>query len=194
MNKWLKELKGFEDDLANLVKNIKFRKRSNPFLATLKKEKIKIDKQKQMIIPADKTSNNYLVPPDKYKKFLEKEVQKDYKRESELEVEKVINEHRKTITDLDLSDRVCRTVPRNAFIYLKDHKENFQNNPTSRLLNPTKPEIGKIAMKIIDSAVKAIRNKSKLVQWTNTKEVTDWFSSIDNKQRYKFIQFDIVSF
>ena len=117
-------MKGFEDDLANLVKNIKFRKRSNPFLATLKKEKIKIDKQKQMIIPADKTSNNYLVPPDNYKKLLEKEVQKDYKRESELEVEKVINEHRKTIIDLDLSDRVCRTVPRNAFIYLKDHKEN----------------------------------------------------------------------
>ena len=87
---------------------------------------MKIDKQKLMIIPADKTSNNYLVPPSKYKKLLKKEVQKDYKRESELEVENVINEHRETNIDLELSDRVYGTVPRNAFIYLKTTKKIFR--------------------------------------------------------------------
>lgn len=30
---------------------------------------------------------------------------------------------------------------KNAFINLKDHKENFQNNPTCRLGNPIKSEI-----------------------------------------------------
>ena len=39
-----------------------------------------INKQKNMIIPADKTSKYYLVPAPKYKKLLEKETQKDYKR------------------------------------------------------------------------------------------------------------------
>ena len=35
------DLKDFENALANLLKNIKFRKRSKPFLDTLKKEKRK---------------------------------------------------------------------------------------------------------------------------------------------------------
>ena len=86
------------------------------------------------------------------------------------------------------------TVPRNAFISLKDHKENFENNPQCRLLNPTKPEIGRIAMKMVDYMVKTIRNKGELVQWTNTRDVVDWFKSIKNKKALKFIQFDIVSF
>ena len=63
----IKQLKEFEDSLANLVKSIKFRKRSRPFLSTLKKEISKINKQKNMIIPSDKTSNNYLVPAPQYK-------------------------------------------------------------------------------------------------------------------------------
>ena len=57
----IKELKCFEKDLVKLVQNIKFRKRSNPFLTTLKKEIEKISEQKDLIIPADKTTNRYLV-------------------------------------------------------------------------------------------------------------------------------------
>ena len=188
------ELKEFEEALAKLLRNIKFRKRSNPFLAKLKDEIKKINKQKNMIIPADKTSNNYLVPPTQYEKLLAKEVQKDYKLESEINVRNVNSEHGATITELGLGDRVFTTVPRNAFISLKDHKENFENNPQCRLLNPTKPEIGRIAMKIVDNMVKTIRNKGELVQWTNTRDVVDWFKGIKNKKVLKFIQFDIVSF
>ena len=180
--------------LADLVKNIKFRKRSRPFLSTLKEEINKINKQKNMIIPADKTSNSYLVPAPQYKKLLEKETQKDYKRETGINVEKVNAEHRKSVVDLELADRVMNTVPRNAFLYLKDHKENFQNNPQSRLLNPTKPEIGKIARRILDNIVKTIRDKEKFTQWTNTSDVINWFKNINDKKRMKFIQFDIVSF
>ena len=133
-------------------------------------------------------------PPAQYEKLIAKEVQKDYKLESELNVRNVSNEHAAMVTELDLGDRVFATVPRNAFISLKDHKENFANNPQCRLLNPTKPEIGKVAMTIIDSMVKEIRGKSGLVQWTNTTEVINWFKTIQNKQMSKFIKFDIVGF
>ena len=115
-------------------------------------------------------------------------------RKIETNVRNVNTEHGATVSELDLGDRVFITVPRNAFISLKDHKENFENNPQCRLLNPTKPEIGKIAMKIIDRMVKDIRNKGKLTQWTNTMDVINWFKSIKNKERCKFIQFDIVGF
>ena len=48
-----------------------------------------------MIIPSDKTTNNYLVPAPQYKKLLEKEVQKDFKCETELNVKNVDTEHGK---------------------------------------------------------------------------------------------------
>ena len=34
----------------------------------------------------------------------------------------------------------------------------------------------------------------KLNQWENTKEVIDWFASIDEKPLYKFVQFDTAEF
>ena len=34
----------------------------------------------------------------------------------------------------------------------------------------------------------------KLKQWKNTKEVVDWFASIDEKPLYKFFQFDTTEF
>ena len=78
---------------------------------------------------------------------------------------------------------------------LKDHKEDFATNPKVRLINPTKPEIGRVAMKILDNIVKEIRSKNKqLNQATNTKEVLDWFKCIRNKRIFKFINFDIESF
>ena len=76
----MKELKDFEKDLVKLTQNIKFIKRSNPFLTTLKREIVKISNQKDLIIPADKTTNSYLVQPDQYMQILEKEIQKKYKK------------------------------------------------------------------------------------------------------------------
>ena len=57
------ELKPFKIALTKLIQSIKFRKRSNKFLGMLNKEVKKISKQTDLIIPADKTTNNYLVPP-----------------------------------------------------------------------------------------------------------------------------------
>ena len=82
----------------------------------------------------------------------------------------------------------------NCFITLKDHKPNFQNNPTVRLLNPAKNELGRISKTILDKINVNLRNSLHLNQWKNIQEVIDWFKDIDNKQRYKFIMFDIKDF
>ena len=47
-------------------------------------------------------------------------------------------------------DRIERMKKREAFIYLKDHKENFENNPKCRLINPAKSESGKLSKVILD--------------------------------------------
>ena len=93
-----------------------------------------------------------------------------------------------------MSERVFKTVPRAAFLTLKDHKENFQNNPQVRLLNPTKCEVGKISQKILTRIVKQLRKKMKLMQWQNTDAVIEWFKGLSNKKRKSFIQLDIESF
>ena len=82
----------------------------------------------------------------------------------------------------------------NCFITLKDHKPNFQNNPTVRLLNPVKNELGQISKTILDKIYVNIRNSLHLNQKKNTQEVIDQFKAIDIKHQYKFIVFDIKDF
>ena len=82
----------------------------------------------------------------------------------------------------------------NCFITLKDHKENFLNNPKTRLLNPAKNELGRISKAILDKINLNLRNTTKANQWKNTNDVISWFKSIKNKQNCKFISFDIKDF
>ena len=44
--------------------------------------------------------------------------------------------------ELDLDDRIEESSCRDSFITLKDHKPYFINEPTYRLINPSKSEIG----------------------------------------------------
>ena len=112
------------------MQGIKFRKRGNKFLGTLKREVKKIKAQKHMIVAADKTSNNYLVPPEKYRNLVNKEIHKSYKKENDNNVQKVSLGHRKTAVELDIEDRMFNTTPMEAFVTLKDHKPDFQIRPT----------------------------------------------------------------
>ena len=74
------ELKAFEKDLVKLLQNIKFRKRSNKFLGELNKQCRKISQQNKLIVPADKTTNNYLVTTENYKSLVNKEIHKNYRK------------------------------------------------------------------------------------------------------------------
>ena len=82
----------------------------------------------------------------------------------------------------------------NSFITLKDHKENFNNNPTVRLINPAKKELGCFSKAILDTTNKNIREAMGLNQWRNTDTVIDWFMGIRNKHLCKFVLFDIKEF
>ena len=49
-------------------------------------------------------------------------------------------------------------------------------------------------LNILDKNNVAIKSKLRLNQWNNTNELKDWFTSIDEKPLYKFVQFDIKEF
>jgi hypothetical protein len=91
-------------------------------------------------------------------------------------------------------NRIYSTVSRQAFVTLKDHKENFENNPKCRLINPTKAELGKVSKHILSDIVKIVKEKTKVNHWQNTDEVIMWFKNLKDKNRFTFIQFDICDF
>ena len=125
---------------------------------------------------------------------MEKEINKEYKKANKNDVKKVENSQKEIVKKLDLEDRVFATTKRQCFSTLKDHKENFHNNPQVRLINPTKPDVGKISKQILEKVNKHIRKVTKMNQWTCNSEVTQWFKEIENKKSKKFIQVDVVNF
>ena len=82
----------------------------------------------------------------------------------------------------------------NCFIMLKDHKENFQNNPSLWLINPAKNELGRLSKFIIQTMNKELRHNFNLNQWKNTEDAIDWFKNINEKQLCKFVIFDIKDY
>ena len=82
---------------------------------------------------------------------------------------------------------------RQAFISLKDHKENFEN-PKCRLINPAKSESVKLNKIIVDKINSNLRKALNLNQWKNTQSVIEWFGNIKEKHKHSFISFDIVDF
>ena len=65
-----------------MIKNIEFdEKKTNPFQEKLKAEINEIRNEPKLIIAADKTSNFYKVSSQSYSSLLERNIQKEYKKE-----------------------------------------------------------------------------------------------------------------
>ena len=77
------EMKPFEDDLFNLIKNIKFRNARNAFQESLTNDLKKINSSPNIFVFADKTRNIYETPLDTYDKLMLDNITKTYKYGSE---------------------------------------------------------------------------------------------------------------
>ena len=80
--------------------------------------------------------------------LLNKNVHKEYKKSSEETALSNEKADLKVAEKLEISDRIHKTAKKDSFVTLKDHKAGFRSNPQCRLLNPTKPELGKVSKKI----------------------------------------------
>ena len=81
-----------------------------------------------------------------------------------------------------------------AYIILKDHKDEFPNKVPSRLINPSKSNTGKISKAILDTINKKIVRSSEIKQWKITSNVLDWYANYIDKNKALFVQFDIETF
>ena len=189
------ELKPFETDLYNVIKNIKFNSNKSKFQTKLKKDLNKLLIKNKIILFADKTRNLYHTKPEFYNKLLLDNITKTYKICKENLVEIINSDSQKTIQDRNYKNKkIPKFTNSDAFITIKDHKKQFPNNIECRLLNPGKNHIGKISKAILERIVNEIKFKSKLIQWKNSHEVVDWFNNIKHKANKCFVNFDIVNF
>ena len=176
------------------MRNIEFKRANTVFQNQLNKDINMINKDPLLFIPADKSNNLYKVSKDTYSKLLQDNITKSYKK-SNVSVINNINKEAKVIAaELKLDDRIEQFNQREAFVTLKDHKVNFQNDPKCRLINPAKSEIGIISKHYLELINSKIREKTQMNQWRNTKSVIEWFKAIKNKSKSSFIKFDIVEF
>ena len=76
----------------------------------------------------------------------------------------------------------------------EDYKENFENKPTFRLINPAKTNIGKISKQLLEKINKRIREINNMEQWINSAGTIKWFQNLQEKEKLKFIKFDVVNF
>lgn len=190
----VEEMRTFESKMTNLIQNIQFNNNYNNIQQQMKKDIKQINEEKKLIIKADKTTNFYKMAPKEYNTLLEKNIHKAYRKGTIEQVNKINNEAKTIAEELELSDRIDIIAQREPFITLKDHKPNFANVPTCRLINPCKSEIGKASKTITERIVKQVADATQVNLWRNTHAVLQWFNKIPDKPTSSFICFDIIDF
>ena len=190
----VKELAAFEDDLWKIVTRLKFRRVNCEFQNKLKEDIKNVKNSNKVYVSADKTSNIYKTPREQYENLLTNAVTATYKKAKPKIADKINKLGIKFGKDKKIHERMQVNGTGESFITLKDHKENFNNNPKTRLINPAKNEIGRISKNILDDINQQLRNKLKTNQWKNTQSVVDWFKNLKNKKKLTFVVFDIENF
>lgn len=188
------DLTNFEADVYDMIKKIEFRNTRDEFQDQLQQDIRKINDSTKAFIPADKTTNYYEVDKTTHQKLLTDNITSTYKKANANLIEDINNQAKDIAASLNIDDRAERMAERQSFITLKDHKDNFHNKPTCRLINPAKSEIGRISKRILENINNTIRQKTGLNQWNNSSSVINWYSGIQNKHRYSFAVFDIENF
>lgn len=193
----VEQVKEFEDGLISLVQNVKFGESSNnpcEFQRKLNSDIKKIKASKNVIVKGDKSLNYYSVNPQRYNELVLNTVTKDYKKSTTHQENLITKMDKELAESLEIEDRVEVMSKAEAYITIKDHKPDFQNKQSFRLINPNKRNIGKVCKIILEAINYKIRAKLKYNQWRNTSDVLNWFREFENKERGSFIVFDIEQF
>ena len=184
----------FQNDLYSLIDSISFSNHRNTFQKKLSSDIKEIRNSKSVLVAADKTTNIYKMSPESYRKLLTDNITKEYKKTDSSKKHEIDVEAKKIAQSMNLADKIECLAEREAFITLKDHKDNFENNTKCRLLNPAKSEIGIISKSHLQDINASIRQQLNLNQWRSTSTVIDWFKNIGSKDSKHFLQLDIVDF
>ena len=120
---------------------------------------------RNVFISADKTTNTYEMDAASYNKLLTENITKTYKLAQDDVIDDINHELKDIANDLKIGNRMEPMAETQAFISLKDHKEDFENHPKCRLINPAKSNLGKDSKIILDKINIEIREQTCANQW-----------------------------
>ena len=126
-------------------------------------------RQKKTLTPSDKTSNMYRLNENDYHNLLRNAIKTTNKKANKDNWPNINKEDVKFAKQAGILDKTDMNCARNSFVTLKDHKENFKNHPTTRLLNPSKNEIGTVSKHILDQINTKLVSKLSVNEWKSTK-------------------------
>ena len=192
--KQVKELSAFEKDLIAVLKDIRFRNARSDFQTALQEDIRLIHNSKKTMTFADKTCNMYRLTKEEHNKLLRNAVTSKYKKTNTKIKDKINKKGKEILKNKEALHRLDINEESNCFFTLKDHKENFQNNPTVTLINPAKNEIGRISKAILAKINLSLIEQLKFNRWKNTQRVIEWFMKIEEKSYRNIIVFDIKDF
>lgn len=192
----VKELKEFEDCMLDMIQKIEFKTSQHPnsLQRKLRQDLKEIREEKHIFVKADKTSNHYKTDPKDYMTLVDKNVTKSYKKANHSVPTATTSKDKQIAEKLGLDDRIELSANRDPFLTMKDHKPDFNNNPTCRLINPSKSEIGIISKHILDGINTKIIQATKVNLWRSTSNAIEWFKTIPEKGKHAFITFDVCDF
>ena len=191
----VKELENFEKEFFEMIKNAEFRNVNSEFMDKLKDDLENHKESGKIAIQADKSRNYYSINKDNYDQLLTNEVTKQYKKTDISNVKNADINSAKIATELKLADRIQKHTESEAYITIKDHKENFMNTKPCRLINPAKSEIQKISKDILDRVNTRIGERTGLNQWKNTQAVISWIQPLFGYTGpQSFLKFDIEQY
>ena len=169
----VEEMAQFENDLLLLIKNLEFKKVHNDFQMKLRDDIKEIKASNKVFVSADKSRHIYKMEKDEYKKLLQDNITKTYKKSNGKKLRDINFAAKKIAEKLSIADRVEVMQETEAYITIKDHKDEFPNKMLCRLINPSKPNIGKISKTILDTINKNIVRSTEINQPKDTSNVLD---------------------
>ena len=152
-------LRCFEEDVIQMIENIKFRNANDQFLNTLESDKRRIKTSPNVFIFADKTRNLYEMNANTYNKLLTENITKTYKLAQDGTIDSINHELKDIADALKISNRIEPMAQTQVFVSLKDHKEDFESNTKCRLINLAKSDLGKVSKTILDKINTEIREQ-----------------------------------
>ena len=187
-------LQGFEKEFWAIIKNVKFRNRTNKFQNMMKRDLNQLKEMEKVVIFADKSNNMYCANKNEYLNEIKNNITSEYKKSSTTKVDEVNKKAALIAKQVGQEKNMEVFTPSNCFITIKDHKPNFPSKVDVRVIAPSKSDVGRVSKHLLQRIVQELNAKLKFHQWRDPQEVTKWFKEIKCKRSATFLKFDIVGF
>ena len=109
----------------------------------------RIRKSRKFWVRSDKSNNIYQVSPQEYEQILNDKITESYKLDHSDTITQINRDTVKFAQKVNMIDRLGKLEEKSAYILFKDHKKNFPDKKQTRLINPTKTELGFVSKDVI---------------------------------------------